>query len=192
MGSNPGSLCGDSLPHLLSLKLQIHICRAAAEQQQWTVCSSACDIWRARIHTCSRFSFFLPFSFRLLRRKVQVLGQLKLAQVVFIHRQLLTAVLPLQGEKRNQQKTEEDPKESTVLGAQHHWSVSWCFTTSQPSEIISGLKTNSNSSLSYSASKSFKTNHKFFTASSDKGLNKVPITTSYKNCKLSFFCNRPS
>ena len=37
--------------------------------------------------------------------------------------------------------------------------VSWCFEPSQPVGIISGLKTNSIPSLSYSAHQSFNTNH---------------------------------
>ena len=37
--------------------------------------------------------------------------------------------------------------------------VSWCFEPSQPLGITSGLKTNSKSSLRYSAHKSFKTNN---------------------------------
>ena len=40
--------------------------------------------------------------------------------------------------------------------------VNWCFEPSQPLGIISGQKTNSNSSLSNSAHKSFKTTHIFF------------------------------
>ena len=42
--------------------------------------------------------------------------------------------------------------------------VSWCFERSQPLGSISGLKTNSNPSLSYSAHQSIKTNHSISTA----------------------------
>ena len=39
------------------------------------------------------------------------------------------------------------------------WLIGWGFEPSRPLGIISGLKTNSNPSLSYSAHKSFNTNH---------------------------------
>ena len=41
-------------------------------------------------------------------------------------------------------------------------SVSWCFEPSRPLGIILGLKANFNPCLSYSACKSFNTNHNIF------------------------------
>ena len=42
--------------------------------------------------------------------------------------------------------------------------VNWCYEPSQPLGVTSGLNTNSNLSLSYSAHKSFNINHNIFTA----------------------------
>ena len=39
----------------------------------------------------------------------------------------------------------------------------WCFEPSQPLGVTSGLNTNSNQSLSYSAHKSFNINHNIST-----------------------------
>ena len=70
--------------------------------------------------------------------------------------------------------------------------VSWCFEPSQPLGFISGLETNSNPSLSYSAHKRFKTNHNFFysTVKSSSGMIVTPANISNCSVNAVFRCSR--
>ena len=72
---------------------------------------------------------------------------------------------------RNKDRLEHLTVDHTTWQTKFSYLVCWSFEPSQPRRIISGLKTNFNPSFSYSAHKSFKTNHNISTAYFKKNHN---------------------
>ena len=82
------------------VKLRMHICNAAAEQQRQMVCSSACNKWPVWIHAWGSFSIFLPFLSLFWEEK----------SWCQISQKWLRLYMPYRGKNR------EDPKESPAFG----------------------------------------------------------------------------
>ena len=120
---------------VLGLQLKILICGVAAEQQQQqqTVCGSACHKWRVLINTSALFSVFLPFLFWLFEKKCHGAKSVKTGSVYFHTWTAVDYYASPKGDKIEKKIYKKTP----LLGAQNHQTKVWTWCLSKPHTKIS-------------------------------------------------------
>ena len=120
---------------VLGLQLKILICGVAAEQQQQqqTVCGSACHKWCVLINTSALFSVFLPFLFWLFEKKCHGAKSVKTGSVYFHTWTAVDYYASPKGDKIEKKIYKKTP----LLGAQHHQTKVWTWCLSKPHTKIS-------------------------------------------------------